>query len=278
MTSGNPLNKNGNRINGKPLKKLGDLTNWLTNDSQLNKIKESINGNPLNKVGGLTSRLMNGNPKKRVGDLTARLNNNELTQRESVGKAKIVKQCSQRELVDTTTWRNKKKIESWKIVDRQETANVGGRNGNYRNNRNEGRESSSTRSRSGRVTSKQNSFNERNNKRVDRTTERDQVKGNTVEGKQANDFNVRDHNDKKNRNNGQESSNARSQSGRGTTSMQTFVNERDNQRVDRTTERGQVETSQTSRWTLTQNTVASKVNMQDRHNEIVENQENNVKQ
>lgn len=51
MTSGNPLNKNGNRINGKPLKKLGDLTNWLTNDSQLNKIKESINGNPLNKVG-----------------------------------------------------------------------------------------------------------------------------------------------------------------------------------------------------------------------------------
>lgn len=83
---------------------------------------------------------------------------------------------------------------------------------------------------------------------------------------------------KKNRNNGQESSNARSQSGRGTTSMQTFVNERDNQRVDRTTERGQVETSQTSRWTLTQNTVASKVNMQDRHNEIVENQENNVKQ
>lgn len=57
--------------------------------------------------------------------------------------------------------------------------------------------------------------------------------------------------------------------------MQTFVNERDNQRVDRTTERGQVETSQT---TLTQNTVASKVNMQDRHNEIVENQENNVKQ
>lgn len=60
--------------------------------------------------------------------------------------------------------------------------------------------------------------------------------------------------------------------------MQTFVNERDNQRVDRTTERGQVETSQTSRWTLTQNTVASKVNMQDRHNEIVENQENNVKQ
>lgn len=221
---------------------------------------------------------MNGNPKKRVGDLTARLNNNELTQRESVGKAKIVKQCSQRELVDTTTWRNKKKIESWKIVDRQETSNVGGRNGNYRNNRNEGRESSSTRSRSGRVTSKQNSFNERNNKRVDRTTERDQVKGNTVEGKQANDFNVRDHNKKKNRNNGQESSNARSQSGRGTTSMQTFVNERDNQRVDRTTERGQVETSQTSRWTLTQNTVASKVNMQDRHNEIVENQENNVKQ
>lgn len=197
MTSGNPLNKNGNRINGKPLKKLGDLTNWLTNDSQLNKIKESINGNPLNKVGGLTSRLMNGNPKKRVGDLTARLNNNELTQRESVGKAKIIKQCSQRELVDTTTWRNKKKIESWKIVDRQETSNVGGRNGNYRNNRNEGRESSSTRSRSGRVTSKQNSLNERNNKRVDRTTERDQVEGNTVEGKQANDFNVRDHNKKK---------------------------------------------------------------------------------
>lgn len=60
--------------------------------------------------------------------------------------------------------------------------------------------------------------------------------------------------------------------------MQTFVNERDNQRVDRKTERGQVETSQISRWTLTQNTVASKVNMQDRHNEIVENQENNVKQ
>lgn len=33
MISGNLLNKNGNWINGKLFKKLGDLINWLINDS-----------------------------------------------------------------------------------------------------------------------------------------------------------------------------------------------------------------------------------------------------
>nr|XP_034319517.1 GATA zinc finger domain-containing protein 14-like [Crassostrea gigas] len=133
-----------------------------------------------------------------------------------------------------------------KTVGRQQADNVGERNRNDRNGRNKGDGSSNTRSQSEEETrSMQISASERNNQRGSGITEKEQVAGNTVGRQQADNVRQRDRNDRNGHNREGGSSNTRSQSGRGTTLMQT--SERNNQRVDRTSQRDQVEAGQFKR-------------------------------
>lgn len=101
--------------------------------------------------------------------------------------------------------------------------------------------------------------------------ERDRIKGNTLGRQQADIVGGRDRNNRNSRNRGGGSSNARSKFGRGTTSMQTSVNERDNQQADRTTESERVETSQSER-TLNQRAAKEEKNTNRQANERTQRQ------
>lgn len=208
------------------------------------------NGNPLNKVEGLTSRLTKDNLLNKVGDLTSGLTNDNMDARRNRNNGRgqnresmQSERTSSTQRFDITTERVQEVEDT---LERQEAGNVGGRDRSNRNSRNRGGGFSNARSQLGRgATSMQTSLNERDS--VDRMNERDRIKGNTLGRQQADIVGGRDRNNRNSRNRGGGSSNARSKFGRGTTSMQTSVNKRDNQQADRTTESKRVETSQSER-------------------------------